>query len=133
MQAKSDFIQRNPIFQTWPLRHRKQLSISMITQKFSYGDKIIKQGQEADKVYFISRYCIVCLRVREVTVGSLGLLHLQVLHSLSAGERGDSRQTGSTLSPGTALSVCGGVCFKERWYVPVCVCCECMYHHHWYA
>ena len=59
MQAKSDFIGRNPIFQTWPLRHRKQLSISMITEKFSYGDKIIKQGQEADRVYFISRYCIV--------------------------------------------------------------------------
>ena len=66
-------------------------------------------------------------------MGRQGLLHLQVLRCLFAGERGDSGQTGSTLSPGTALSVCGRVCFKDRWYVPVCVCCECMYHHHRYA
>lgn len=54
MKAKSDFVDRNPMFALWPPRHRKQLVISFITHKFSYGDKITKQGAEADVVYFIS-------------------------------------------------------------------------------
>lgn len=54
-QAKSDFIERNVMFRTWPGRQKKQLVISLSTEKVCYGDKIIKQGQEADRVYFICR------------------------------------------------------------------------------
>ncbi|KAK7090258.1 uncharacterized protein [Littorina saxatilis] len=53
MKAKSDFIERNVMFRTWPGRQKKQLVISLSTEKVCYGDKIIKQGQEADRVYFI--------------------------------------------------------------------------------
>ncbi|KAK7479018.1 hypothetical protein BaRGS_00029779 [Batillaria attramentaria] len=54
MLAKTQFVERNPIFRSWPPRQRKQLVISLTTERVSYGARIIRQGQEASQIYFIS-------------------------------------------------------------------------------
>ncbi|XP_025079823.1 uncharacterized protein LOC112555609 [Pomacea canaliculata] len=54
MQAKSSFVDRNPAFRAWPPRQRKQLVISLTTEKVSYGARVIRQGQAATHAYFIS-------------------------------------------------------------------------------
>ncbi|XP_055868348.1 uncharacterized protein LOC106055632 [Biomphalaria glabrata] len=50
---KTTFVERNPLFKAWTPRQRNQLVISMKKLKIGYGEKLARQGQDVDNVYFI--------------------------------------------------------------------------------
>ncbi|XP_005112955.2 uncharacterized protein LOC101859221 [Aplysia californica] len=52
-QDKTQFVERNPLFSSWTPRQRNQLVISLKKQKVGFGDRLVRQGQELDGVYFI--------------------------------------------------------------------------------
>ncbi|KAH9514724.1 hypothetical protein Btru_023414 [Bulinus truncatus] len=52
-QDKTDFVERNPLFRPWTPRQRNQLVISMKKLKIGYGERLARQGQDVDNVYFI--------------------------------------------------------------------------------
>ncbi|XP_059178746.1 uncharacterized protein LOC131957918 isoform X1 [Physella acuta] len=52
-QDKTNFVERNPFFKSWTPRQRNQLVISFKKIKIGYSEKLARQGQEVDNVYFI--------------------------------------------------------------------------------
>ncbi|KAL8578331.1 hypothetical protein ACOMHN_031705 [Nucella lapillus] len=54
MKTKTDFVEKNPIFESWSSRQKRQLVISLTKERVPYGDCIIQQGRVADRLYFIT-------------------------------------------------------------------------------
>ncbi|CAL1541441.1 unnamed protein product [Lymnaea stagnalis] len=52
-QDKTNFVERNPLFRSWTPRQRNQLVISMKKLRIGFGEKLARQGQEVDNIYFI--------------------------------------------------------------------------------
>lgn len=54
-QAKTRFVENNPLFRSWSARHRKQLAISLRMERWEFGSHLVRQGQAANRAYFIHR------------------------------------------------------------------------------
>jgi hypothetical protein len=53
---KTDFVDRNPTFEQWTAKQKKQLVISLQKEVMHYGCPLTRQGNPVDNLYFILRY-----------------------------------------------------------------------------
>lgn len=50
---KTEFVENNPLFQTWPPRQKKSMAIALKKESYQYGAPVTKQGHKVDNIYFI--------------------------------------------------------------------------------
>lgn len=49
---------KNPLFNDWPIKWRKTLALSFMKRDMLFDDVLFKQGDEADKLFFVIRLYI---------------------------------------------------------------------------
>ncbi|XP_062594753.1 uncharacterized protein LOC134256151 [Saccostrea cucullata] len=54
-EDKVSFINNNPLFAAWPPRYKKQLTMAMFKEEFTYNTTLVKQGDPVDIIYFLIR------------------------------------------------------------------------------
>ncbi|XP_061184603.1 uncharacterized protein LOC133192625 [Saccostrea echinata] len=54
-EDKVSFINNNPLFSAWPPRYKKQLTMAMFKEEFTYNTTLVKQGDPVDIIYFLIR------------------------------------------------------------------------------
>ncbi|KAJ8310678.1 hypothetical protein KUTeg_012543 [Tegillarca granosa] len=50
---KTEFVENNPLFHTWPPRQKKSMAIALKKESYQYGAPVTKQGHTVDNIYFI--------------------------------------------------------------------------------
>lgn len=53
LQEKNDFINRCPLFCTWPERIKRLVSLNLERERYAYDSVLYRQGARADAIYFI--------------------------------------------------------------------------------
>ena len=54
-EEKYNFVESFPIFRDWAQKWKKHLAIAMTKVTYGYEDYITRQGQTAERMYFITR------------------------------------------------------------------------------
>lgn len=55
-EDKVAFINNNPLFSAWTPRYKKQLTMAMFKEEFTYNTTLVKQGDPVEVIYFLIRY-----------------------------------------------------------------------------
>lgn len=55
-EDKVAFINNNPLFSAWSPRYKKQLTMAMYKEEFTYNTTLVKQGDPVEVIYFLIRY-----------------------------------------------------------------------------
>lgn len=55
-EDKVAFINNNPLFSAWTPRYKKQLTMAMYKEEFTYNTTLVKQGDPVEVIYFLIRY-----------------------------------------------------------------------------
>lgn len=55
-EDKVAFINNNPLFSAWTPRYKKQLTMAMYKEEFTYNTTLVKQGEPVEVIYFLIRY-----------------------------------------------------------------------------
>ena len=54
-EDKFNFVDSCPVFNDWAQRWKKHLAIAMTKHVYNYEDAIFRQGEKAERMYFILR------------------------------------------------------------------------------
>lgn len=54
-EEKQTFIKTNDLFTTWIPKYKKQLTMAMYKETYSYDSVLVKQGDSVQNIYFIIR------------------------------------------------------------------------------
>ena len=54
-EDKYNFVESCPVFADWAQRWKKHLAIAMTKHVYNYEDAIFRQGEKAERMYFIIR------------------------------------------------------------------------------
>ena len=52
---KAEFVEKYPLFVDWPVKWKKTLVTAMMKQEVPYEDALFRQGENADRMYFLIR------------------------------------------------------------------------------
>ncbi|XP_041368059.1 uncharacterized protein LOC121382607 [Gigantopelta aegis] len=53
-EAKKRFIEQNPMFSSWAPKYRKQLTMALYLENYSYDAVLVRQGDHVKNIYFIT-------------------------------------------------------------------------------